>query len=165
MAWRLPKGTDVGLQLSHAAPVENQSEIQPSIAFYFTDRPGTIHPAMLLLRSAGHGHSGRRKGLCGAFELHRGGGHGYSGGVAARPLSRKRFARRFATLPDGSRKWLIWIKDWELTQQSDFTFKQPVFIPKGSRIDMEYTFDNSADNLVQSVSTAEAREVRLAILG
>ena len=52
----------------------------------------------------------------------------------------------FATLPDGSNKWLVEIKDWDLNWQGVFRYKKPVFLPKDSVVTMRYHFDNSADN-------------------
>jgi len=51
-----------------------------------------------------------------------------------------------ATLPDGSTKPMIWIKDWDFNWQGQYRFKQPMVLPAGTRIDMEAIFDNSKDN-------------------
>lgn len=51
-----------------------------------------------------------------------------------------------AHLPDGSVTPLIWIKDWDFNWQGAYTYSSPVPLPKGTRIDMEYVYDNSAAN-------------------
>ncbi len=51
-----------------------------------------------------------------------------------------------AYLPDGSVTPLIWIKDWDFNWQSSYTYATPIRIPKGTRIEMEYTYDNSESN-------------------
>jgi mono/diheme cytochrome c family protein len=51
------------------------------------------------------------------------------------------------TLPTGLKKPLIWIKDWDFDWQDQYQFKTPLRLPKGTKIDMEYTFDNSAENV------------------
>lgn len=51
-----------------------------------------------------------------------------------------------AHLPDGSVTPLIWIKDWDFNWQSGYTYQKPIHLPKGTRIEMEYTYDNSATN-------------------
>jgi hypothetical protein len=51
-----------------------------------------------------------------------------------------------ATLPDGSAKPLIWIKDWDFNWQNAYRYRTPLDLPKGTRIDMEYTYDNSENN-------------------
>jgi mono/diheme cytochrome c family protein len=52
----------------------------------------------------------------------------------------------WATLPTGERRWLIWIKDWDFDWQGQYRYKTPVELPAGTKIDMVYTYDNSADN-------------------
>jgi len=51
-----------------------------------------------------------------------------------------------ATLPDGNVTPLIWIKDWDFNWQGGYQYAKPMTLPKGTRIDMEYTYDNSEDN-------------------
>jgi mono/diheme cytochrome c family protein len=51
-----------------------------------------------------------------------------------------------ATLPDGSKQWLLWIKDWDFSWQDQYQYKRPMALPKGTRIDVAITYDNSADN-------------------
>ncbi len=51
-----------------------------------------------------------------------------------------------AYLPDGTVKPLIWISDWDFNWQGSYRYKQPVSLPKGTRIEMVYTYDNSAAN-------------------
>jgi len=51
-----------------------------------------------------------------------------------------------ATLPDGSTKPLIWIKDWDFNWQNAYRYRTPMDLPKGTRIDLEYTYDNSENN-------------------
>jgi hypothetical protein len=51
-----------------------------------------------------------------------------------------------ATLPDGSIRPLLWIQDWDFNWQDTYTFKEPVILPKGTRIDVSLRYDNSADN-------------------
>jgi mono/diheme cytochrome c family protein len=51
-----------------------------------------------------------------------------------------------ATLPDGSTKPLIWIKDWDFNWQNAYRYRTPLDLPKGTRIDLVYTYDNSEKN-------------------
>ena len=51
-----------------------------------------------------------------------------------------------AHLPDGSTQHLIWIKDWDFNWQGAYRYADPVKLPKGTLLDMEYTYDNSAAN-------------------
>jgi uncharacterized protein (TIGR03437 family) len=56
-------------------------------------------------------------------------------------------ARLTATLPSGEVRILLWIRDWDFAWQDQYLFKELVPLPKGTRIDGELTYDNSADNL------------------
>jgi mono/diheme cytochrome c family protein len=51
-----------------------------------------------------------------------------------------------AVLPDGNTQPLIWIKDWDFSWQSEYLFRQTVVLPKGTRLQMEAYYDNSAAN-------------------
>jgi len=51
-----------------------------------------------------------------------------------------------AYLPDGTTKPLIWIKDWDFNWQGAYIYETPVPLPKGTRVEMEYTYDNSEGN-------------------
>jgi Tfp pilus assembly protein PilF len=54
--------------------------------------------------------------------------------------------RGTATLPDGSRKDLLWIRRWDFRWQDRYRYKSPVFLPRGTRLSMRFTYDNSAAN-------------------
>jgi mono/diheme cytochrome c family protein len=51
-----------------------------------------------------------------------------------------------AHLPDGTARSLIWIKDWDFNWQGAYRYASPMKLPQGTRLDMEYTYDNSAAN-------------------
>ena len=51
-----------------------------------------------------------------------------------------------ATLPDGEVKTLLWIKDWDFAWQDRYYFKELVALPKGTKLDAEIHWDNSARN-------------------
>lgn len=52
----------------------------------------------------------------------------------------------YATLPDGTQRWLIRIDDWDLNWQGQYQFEEPILLPSGTVLEMKYTYDNSADN-------------------
>ena len=62
-----------------------------------------------------------------------------------RTISAKEF-KATATLPDGSTKPLLWIQDWDFNWQDGYNYKEPVILPKGTRVDVRITYDNSASN-------------------
>lgn len=41
---------------------------------------------------------------------------------------------------------LIWIKDWNFYWQDIYTYREPVHLPKGTRVDLLAHYDNSAAN-------------------
>jgi hypothetical protein len=51
-----------------------------------------------------------------------------------------------ATLPDGTAQPLLWIDDWDFNWQDVYEYASPVVLPKGTKIALECTHDNSADN-------------------
>ncbi len=53
----------------------------------------------------------------------------------------------WATFLDGSEKPLVWIKDWDFNWQATYYLKEPMALPKGTRIHMTAYFDNSPQNL------------------
>ena len=51
-----------------------------------------------------------------------------------------------ATLPDGTIVPMLWIRDWDFNWQDRYVYREPVTLPKDTRIDVTITYDNSADN-------------------
>lgn len=51
-----------------------------------------------------------------------------------------------ATLPDGKPMPLIWIKDWKFYWQDTYMYREPVKLPKGTKIDVVAAYDNSTEN-------------------
>ncbi|HSU69720.1 MAG TPA: hypothetical protein VLJ39_22740, partial [Tepidisphaeraceae bacterium] len=55
-------------------------------------------------------------------------------------------AKLTATLPTGEVKILLWIREWDFNWQDQYLYKDLLSLPKGTRLDGELTYDNSADN-------------------
>lgn len=51
-----------------------------------------------------------------------------------------------AVRPDDSRERLIHIDRWDFNWQETYRYVEPVFLPAGTRLHLETTWDNSADN-------------------
>jgi hypothetical protein len=51
-----------------------------------------------------------------------------------------------AKLPNGKTEPLIRIGDWDFNWQGQYRYAEPVRLPKGTRIEMRYVYDNSPDN-------------------
>jgi tetratricopeptide (TPR) repeat protein len=54
--------------------------------------------------------------------------------------------RGLAQLPDGSSRVVMHITDWDFRWQHVYRHGTPIPLPKGTRLSMEYTYDNSASN-------------------
>jgi peroxiredoxin len=51
-----------------------------------------------------------------------------------------------AAFPDGTTKDLVVIKDWDFNWQETYQFREPVALPRGTRVKLEAHYDNSANN-------------------
>jgi tetratricopeptide (TPR) repeat protein len=145
-AWRLDPGNELVLN-THMHPSGKPEQIRPVIGLYFTDKPQTRFPLILQLENDR------------ALNI--------PPGVADFPVSDDftlpldidvlavyphahylgKLLEAYATLPDGSRKWLIRIPAWDPAWQAVYTYREPVFLPKGSTVSMRYHYDNSAANV------------------
>ncbi len=52
----------------------------------------------------------------------------------------------YAVLPDGSQRTLIRIPDWNFDWQQQYTYATPIRLPAETRVEMEFTYDNSEGN-------------------
>ncbi len=52
----------------------------------------------------------------------------------------------YAVLPSGARRTLIRIPDWNFNWQQQYVYPAPVRLPAGTRLEMEFTYDNSEAN-------------------
>jgi mono/diheme cytochrome c family protein len=55
-------------------------------------------------------------------------------------------AKATATLPGGDLEPLVWVPKYDFHWQIVYVYKEPVKLPRNSRIDVEVYYDNSADN-------------------
>jgi mono/diheme cytochrome c family protein len=144
LAWTLEPGSDLVVQL-HMQPSGAVEEVLPEIGLYFTDRAPERTPTILRLGSQGidipPGES--RHVIRDSYELP----------VDAQLLAvqphahyRARRIRGTATLPDGTSRIVMDINDWDFRWQHVYRHESPIALPKGTRLSMEYTYDNSAEN-------------------
>jgi tetratricopeptide (TPR) repeat protein/mono/diheme cytochrome c family protein len=146
MAWRLDRGTDLVLNL-HLQPSGKPESIQPLVGLYFTDQPSTRFPMLLQLEHDGALDIPPGKKdfvVTDEFEVPL---DVDVLGIYPHAHYLGKDMQALATFPDGSKKWLIRIKDWDLNWQAVFRYQKPVFLPKGSVISMRFTYDNSPDNI------------------
>ena len=146
MALRLDKNTDLVLN-THFQPSGKPELIQPTLGLYFTDKPGTRHPILLQLdndRMLDIPPGERNFLVSDDFTLPVD-----ASVLAIYPhahyLGRDLLA--FATLPNGTKKTLIHIGNWDLNWQAVYRYREPVDLPAGTTISMRFTYDNSVDNI------------------
>jgi Flp pilus assembly protein TadD len=145
MSWRLDPDTDLIANL-HLLPSGKEETIQPVLGLYFSGQPPQRFPMLIQLE-----HDGALDIPAGEPKFTVVDHLTLPVGVDvlaiyphAHYLGKQMEA--WATLPNGARKWLIKIPDWDLNWQSVYTYREPVWLPKGSNIEMRITFDNSTAN-------------------
>ncbi len=122
-------------------------QIRPMVGLYFTDKPQTKSPMLLQLEHDGAINipPGVRDFLVSDdFRLPM---DVDALAVFAHAHYLATLMEAYATLPDGTRKWLIRIPAWDQNWQSVYRYRQPVFLPKGAVISMRYHYDNSVANV------------------
>jgi tetratricopeptide (TPR) repeat protein len=145
-AWRLNPGDRLVLN-THLHPTGAAESVRPSIAIYFTDKPPQHYPLLVQLendRALRIPAGARDFVVSDDFRLPMD-----VDVLAVYPHAHYlgKLLEAFATLPDGSRKWLIRIPDWNFNWQSVFYYREPLALPKGAVVSMRYHFDNSAANI------------------
>jgi tetratricopeptide (TPR) repeat protein len=145
LAWRLDPGTDLVVEL-HMQPSGRPEVVQPTIGLFFGADPPERTPTMLRLARQSIDIPAGEK----AYTVT----DSYVVPVdvevqAVQPHAhyRARDVRGLATLPDGSTRWLIYIKDWDFRWQHVYRYVTPIVLPKGTTLAMRYTYDNSAENV------------------
>jgi len=144
MAWPLNPGTDLVLQL-HMRTTGSEEVVDAQVGLYFADAPPKEIPVLLLLSSL-------------LIDIAPGDSdyhvtNSYTLPVPVDVLSVYPHAhylgkelRGFATLPSGAVKELIRIPEWDFNWQDEYRFRDPVSLPAGTVLTMDFSFDNSSDN-------------------
>jgi Flp pilus assembly protein TadD len=146
MGWRLDPKTDLILNL-HLRPSGKEETVQPEVGFYFSSRKPTRFPMLLQLERDG------------ALNIPPGVSNFEVTDHIQLPIDVEVLAiyphahylgkevEAWATLPDGTRRWLVKIADWDINWQAVYNYRQPVTLPRGTTIAMRISYDNSASNL------------------
>jgi hypothetical protein len=137
------KGTDLVLQI-HYHPSGKPEEDQSSLGMTFGDPP-TVGRGLILMNSRainiqpGDSHYVVKASLTIPQDVE-------VLGITPHAHYLGKDMKVDAHLPDGSVTPMIWIKDWDFNWQGQYIYKEPVRLPKGTRIELEYSYDNSKDN-------------------
>jgi len=145
MALRLDPGDDLLLN-THLQPSGKPEAIEPSLGLYFTDQPATKFPMLLELQNdlaldippgAAHFTVSDEFTVTADVDL-----------LAIYPHAHYlgKELRASATLPDGTFETLIFIPRWDLNWQAVFYYAEPVSLPTGTVVSLQYVYDNSEAN-------------------
>ena len=148
-AVRLPKGTNLVLQF-HARPTDTGAIEDGTVALYFSKTAPEIPLTSLQVPSslgivagldipAGEPRAVFRDELTLPIDVTAFGARGH-----AHELGRD--LKLTARLPNGSLRGLLWIDRWDIRWQQSYYFTAPIKLPKGTRILVEITYDNSPAN-------------------
>ena len=133
------------VMMLHLRPSGKVERVQASIGLYFSDSPPAQLPVMLRLTRQNldipAGESGYR--VTDSFTLPID-VDVYTVQPHAHYLAHE--MRGTARLPDGTIRPLILIKQWDFDWQDVYHYAAPVFLPAGSTLSMDYTYDNSSAN-------------------
>ncbi len=144
LAWKLQKDSDFVVE-AHLNRSGKPESLQSSIGLYFTDEPPTNTCAKLKLTNL-------------TLEIPAGASNFVVTDSYALPVdvdllavlphahNLAREMRAYAVLPDGSKQWLLNIRNWDFNWQGDYRYAQPIPLPRGSTIWLNYTYDNSTHN-------------------
>jgi hypothetical protein len=149
LAFFVPKGSDLILS-THFHPSGSIQREQSTVGLYFASGPpkqafGTIQlpPIFGVLEGldipAGESHYVVKDSFVIPVDV-----RAFSVGAHAHYLGKQ--MKLTATLPDGAVRTLLRIDDWDFSWQERYGFRDFVTLPKGTRLDAEISWDNSAAN-------------------
>ncbi len=143
-AFRLIEGTDIVLQV-HVRPSGKPESVRPRIGMYRSDRPATRKAlAMELASSDIHLPAGAAEvHVTDRYELPV---DVYVVSVYPHAHYLGKRVQGYAELPNGTKKWLVRVDDWNFDWQDQYRFAEPLALPAGSTLVMDWSFDNSAAN-------------------
>ena len=146
MTWQLDKGTDLVLNM-HLQPSGKPETIQASVGIYFSDTPPTKFPMLLQLERDGKLDIAAGKKDFVVTDEYRLPLDVDLLGIYPHAHYLGKDILAVAALPDGTKRELIHIKDWDIGWQSVYHYVKPVFLPAGTVISMRWTYNNSTDNI------------------
>jgi tetratricopeptide (TPR) repeat protein/mono/diheme cytochrome c family protein len=143
MAFPLEPNSDLVLML-HLRPSGQEETIQVSVGLYLSDAPPARVPALLrLTRQDLDIPAGEKPVVTSTFTLPVDLDL-YTVQPHAHNLARE--IEGFATLPDGTQKPLLYVRDWDFNWQDVYRYASPVFLPAGTTVSARWNYDNSSEN-------------------
>ena len=144
MAFPVEANSDLVLML-HLRPTGRPEDVRVSVGLYLSDTPPVRVPALLRLTRqdldipAGDTRYAVTNSFRTPVDLDV-----FTVQPHAHNLARE--IEGVAVLPDGTRKPLLYIKDWDFNWQGVYRYSSPVFLPAGTTVTARWVFDNSDAN-------------------
>ena len=140
----LKQGSDVSIQI-HYHPSGKTETDQSSIGIHYVKQPSrkVVAGIMVLDRKLDIPAGAARHAIAASYTLPS---DVTLVGIAPHMHLLGREMKATATLPDGRVEPLNWIKDWNFNWQDEYLYARPFKLPKGTRLDVEAWYDNSAEN-------------------
>lgn len=143
-AMRLPKGNAIVAQI-HFHPRGHLEEERSRIGIYFAAGPPEKHIADVGLVSKridiapGERNFKVRDHFEIPIDVH-------ALGIIPHAHYLCRDMKGWAIFPSGKKLSLLWIDRWNFDWQDRYWYEKPIALPSGTRVKMEFTYDNSAGN-------------------
>lgn len=153
LAWKIPKGSDLVLQVHYHPDGKEAAQDQSMLGLHLaekpTARPWTIVPVPPFFGilsginiPPGEKDYVKRSSMVLPVDV-----EAIAVNAHAHYLGKR--MEMTATLPNGEKKWLLKMSDWNFAWQEDYAFTEPLKLPAGTRLDALISWDNSAENPYQ----------------
>jgi Tfp pilus assembly protein PilF len=145
ISWQLEPGTDLVLEM-HMLPSGKPEQIRPSLGLHFSSRPPKhipttlrLGPKIIDIEPGDENHIIRDSYML-PIDVSL---------VKVYPHAHLlcREMKGWAELPDGSLRSLLHIRAWDFDWQDEYRYAESIPLPKGTKLYMEYAYDNSAGNV------------------
>ena len=149
LAWFLPKGSDLVLS-THFHPSGKAEEETSTVGIYFAKQPPTKRftgvqlPALFGFFAGLEIPAGEKAYTISDSFILPVDAKGISVSAHAHYLARQ--MKMTATFPNGEKKTLLAINDWDFSWQDQYQFSRGVDLPKGTKLEVTISYDNSAEN-------------------
>lgn len=144
MAWRMEPGQDFIVQL-HLRPTGDPERVSAKVGFWFTDEPPTRTPLIVRLGGQtmdippGESEYVVRDSVTLPVGVRAFGAYPHAHYLGTR-------VRTWGVTPEGEEIVLMEIPEWDFNWQDAYRFAEPVPLPAGTELKMEWVYDNTAGN-------------------
>jgi tetratricopeptide (TPR) repeat protein len=144
IGWSVDQDTDLVVQV-HMRPTGKLEKLNMSLGLYFNDGPPTKTPVSVRMASRDIDIPAGEANYLVETEYELPVDANFIGVYPHTHYLGKDILLT-AVKPDGSRKTLLHIPDWDYNWQDEYRYVDSIPLPAGTRIEFKYTYDNSAEN-------------------